>query len=84
MATGGAGKSKGFQDERYRALVQRLVARRKELGLSQAKLAERIGNVQQFVGRFELGERRLDVIEFADVSRALELDPCDLLRSFAG
>lgn len=83
MASGGTGKSKGFQDERYRALIERLVARRKELGWSQAKLAEQIGNHQQFVGRFEIGERRLDAIEFADVARALEMDACDLLRSFA-
>jgi len=81
MAAGGAGKSKGFQDERYRALVERLVARRKELGFSQADLADRIGNHQQFVGRYEIGERRLDVVEFVDIARALELDPLDLLRS---
>jgi transcriptional regulator with XRE-family HTH domain len=84
MESGGAGKSKGFQDERYRALIQFLVARRNELGLSQARLAERIGNHQQFVGRYETGERRLDVIEFADIARALELDPSELLRLFAG
>jgi transcriptional regulator with XRE-family HTH domain len=81
MAGGGAGKSKGFQDERYRALIERLIARRKELGLSQAKLAERIGNHQQFVGRFEIGERRLDAIEFTDIARALELDPLQVLRA---
>ena len=82
MARGGAGKSKGFQDERYRALIELLVARRKELGLSQAKLAERIGNHQQFVGRYETGERRLDVIEFADIARALDLDPPQVLGTF--
>lgn len=82
MGSGGAGKSKGFQDERYRALIELLVARRKALGLSQAKLAERIGNHQQFVGRFETGERRLDAIEFADIARALELDAPEVLRLF--
>jgi transcriptional regulator with XRE-family HTH domain len=79
MAT--AGKSKGFRDTRYRALIEQLISRRKELGLSQAKLAERIGNHQQFVGRFELGERRLDVIEFVDIAKALDLDPMELIRS---
>jgi len=83
MASSGAGKSKGFQDERYRALILFLVARRNELGLSQARLAERIGNHQQFVGRFETGERRLDVIEFADIAKALGLDPSEVLRTFA-
>jgi transcriptional regulator with XRE-family HTH domain len=75
------GKAKGFADERYRALIERLVARRKELGLSQSALAERLGNHQQFVGRYELGERRLDVIEFVDIAKSLELDPNELLAT---
>lgn len=78
------GKSKGFQDLRYRALIERLIERRKELGWTQAKLGERIGNHQQFVGRFELGERRLDVIEFLDIARALDLDLLELIESLNG
>ncbi len=83
MAATRAGKSKGFNDGRYRLLIQRLVERRNQLGLSQAKLAERIGNHQQFVGRVELGERRLDVVEFVDIAKALDLDPIELIRSFS-
>ena len=71
--------SKGFQDARYRALISELVEQRKRLGLSQEALAVRLGQHQQFVSRYEIGERRLDVIEFADVSVALEVDPSDVL-----
>ena len=80
----GTGKAKGFQDPRYRSLVRRLVERRKELGLSQAQLGALIHNHQQFVGRYELGERRLDVIEFLDIAGALELDLQAMVLEFIG
>lgn len=62
-------------------LIRRLAERRKELGLTQQGLAEKLGLHKQFVSRVELGERRLDVVEFADIARALELDPSELVRS---
>lgn len=49
------------------------------MGLSQEAVAERLGLHKQFVSRVELGERRLDVVEFADMATALDLDPADLL-----
>ena len=71
--------SKGFGDERYRALISLLVEARKGRGWSQQALAERLGRHQQFVSRYELGERRLDVIEFMDVCSALGLEARDLI-----
>jgi transcriptional regulator with XRE-family HTH domain len=73
--------AKGLHDERYRRLVERLVVRRKELGLTQQALADKVGLHQQNVSRFETGERRLDAVEFVDVAMALDLDPSELLRS---
>lgn len=70
---------KGFADHRYRALMARLVAARKDRGLSQQAFALLLGRHQQFVSRYELGERRLDAIEFVDVARALSLDPAMLI-----
>jgi len=75
MATGRTSKQKGFHDERYRALVGTLVEARKAAGLSQGALADRLDRHQQFVSRYETGERRLDVVEFIDISRALAIDP---------
>lgn len=79
MANGRAPSSKGFQDDRYRALIGELSAERKKQKLSQEAFADRLGRHQQFVSRYELGERRLDVIEFVDVARALGLDPVAML-----
>ena len=72
---------KGFGDERYRALIGQLVDARKALGWSQDSLAVNLGRHQQFVSRYELGERRLDAVEFVDVARALDLDPAALIKA---
>ena len=84
MVKSRAGSTKGFGDPRYVALIKVLVAERKRLGLSQAALAVRLGTHQQFIGRYELGERRLDVVEFTDVARALGLVAADMVEGVAG
>lgn len=72
---------KGIHDERYRDLIQRLVAGRVASGVSQAVLANKLGKPQQFVSRYEIGDRRLDAIEYVDVARAIGLDPLQELAS---
>ena len=57
-----------------------LVGARKEAGLTQAELSDRLKRPQSFVSKYERGERRLDVIEFGDVARALGIDPIRFLR----
>jgi len=69
------GRGKGFGDARYRALIDLLVVARKDQGLSQSALATKLNRHQQFVSRYETGERRLDVIEFVDVARTLGCQP---------
>jgi transcriptional regulator with XRE-family HTH domain len=81
MAAEGASRGKGFHDARYRALISQLVDCRKSMGLSQQALAEQLGRHQQFVSRYEIGERRLDVVEFIDVARTLGLDAKGLLTT---
>jgi transcriptional regulator with XRE-family HTH domain len=73
--------AKGFQDERYRRLVEQLVARRTELGLSQQAVATKLATHQQFVSRYETGERRLDAVEFLDVAYVLGLNAGTMLES---
>ncbi|NML92020.1 helix-turn-helix transcriptional regulator [Sphingobium sp. TB-6] len=66
---------KGIHDDRYRKLIERLIAARKAAELSQATLATKLGKPQQFVSRYELGERRLDIVEFIDVAGAIGIEP---------
>ena len=56
-----------------------LVSARKERGLTQTVVAERLGKPPSYVAKYELGERRLDVLEFLDVATAIGFDPCELL-----
>ncbi len=64
-------KGNKAHDPRYRDLIDKLVAARKGKGLSQEALAKQLGRHQQFVSRYETGERRLDVVEFVDIARQL-------------
>ena len=66
--------AKGCQDERYKGLIALLAERRRSLGYSQSSLAARLGTHQQFVSRYETGERRLDVVEFHDIAQMLGFD----------
>lgn len=56
-------------------MIELLVQARKDAGITQVELGERIGQRQTFVSKFELGERRLDVAEFVLVCRAVGVDP---------
>lgn len=70
---------KSLRTPRHQALQQLLVRTRKSKKLTQMEVARRLGRPQSFVAKYEGGERRLDPIEFIDVARALEADPCALL-----
>jgi transcriptional regulator with XRE-family HTH domain len=65
--------------DRYRRLLRALVDARQSQGLTQAQLGRRLGQDQTFVSKFERGVRRLDVVEFLDVTEALGVDPLGLL-----
>lgn len=62
--------------EQFRRL---LADARQSAGLTQVALAKKLGRPQSFVSKFERGERRLDVIEFLDVARALRVDPNQII-----
>jgi transcriptional regulator with XRE-family HTH domain len=72
-------KLKALRSRRHRALCAALTAARKAAGLSQHDLASRLKTSQTVIARIEIGERRIDVIEFMDLSRALKLDPRELV-----
>ncbi len=65
----------------YRAAVQAVVDARRQKGLSQRDLAERLGKPRSFVSKIESRERRIDVVEFIAIAIALRMTPEDLLHS---
>lgn len=76
------GKTLG--SERHKALVAFLIERREAAGMTQAQLAERLGEYQSFVARLESGQRRVDVVEFIELGRLLGFDPEAAMREIAG
>ena len=57
-----------------------LAEARKEAGMTQAAVAHRLAREQSFVAKIENGERRIDVVEFLDVSDAVGAEPIKIFR----
>jgi transcriptional regulator with XRE-family HTH domain len=64
----------------YARFRELLVEAREHVGLTQAALADRLNRPQSYVSKFERGERRLDVVEFLEISQALGINPYSLLK----
>ena len=56
-----------------RVLLELLQSVRKEAGLRQEDLAAAIGRTQAYVSKYELGERRLDLLDLAAICDAVGL-----------
>lgn len=67
----------------YATLLETLVQARQNAGLTQVELSERLGRPQPFISKVERGVRRLDVIEFYALARALGTDPVKLFATVA-
>jgi transcriptional regulator with XRE-family HTH domain len=80
MASSARRIRKSVHSPEQQLLRELLVAARDKAGLSQHKLAGRLGKNQSFVAKYEGGERRLDVIEFITIARAIGADPVRILR----
>lgn len=63
--------------DRFRLLM---IEARRSAGLTQAELAKKLTRPQSFVSKYERGERRLDVVEFLEVARALGMDAVSVIQ----
>lgn len=66
----------------YQQMLALLRAAREQAGLTQYDLAKRLGRSQSYVGKCELGERRLDVVQLRDFCAALGVPFLDFVRRF--
>ncbi len=57
-----------------------LIQAREEAGLSQQELADRLGRHQTYVSKCERGERRMDVLEFLEVMKAIGSNPVRFIK----
>lgn len=73
---------KTLRSHGHKALLAVLVASRREAGLTQRQLAERLKLPPSVIGKIETGERRLDVVEFTALAKALKIDPRVLFERY--
>lgn len=64
----------------YELIINALISAREAAKLTQSQLARRLRKPQSFVSKYERCERRLDVAEYIQISRALERDPSLILK----
>lgn len=74
--------SNSLNSAEYKRFRELLVQARGDAGLTQAELSSRLNRPQSFVSKYERGERRIDVIEFGQICRALGIDPIKSLMRF--
>jgi transcriptional regulator with XRE-family HTH domain len=67
--------SKTIFDGAHAQLVDIMIAARKRSGLTQAELATKVGRDQTFISLIERSQRRIDVLEFIALARAMGEDP---------
>ena len=66
---------KTIYSEDYARLLQWLRDQRKEKEVTMRELGERLGVIHSWVGKVELGERRLDLVEYVQYCNGLGIDP---------
>lgn len=71
---------KSIYSERLREIRLLLLEKRKESGLTQSALAKKLARPQAYVSNYERGERRLDLVEFLEIAKALSFDPVKFIR----
>ena len=67
--------------DRYTQFRLLLINARRAKQLTQVQVAKLLERPQSFVSKYEQGERRLDVVEFLDVAKALDIDISNFLQS---
>ena len=76
--------AKWVQPEHYKIVGAALTAARQRANMTQVELAARLGKPQSVVSAYEAGKRRVDVVEFLLIVRALGADPVDIFAEIMG
>jgi len=72
---------KWVADPAYKVAVDLIIAARKEAGLTQRAVEDRLGERHHgYLAKIELRERQMNVIEFVQIARAIGADEKALLE----
>ena len=73
---------KTIHSSQYKSLCKLLINERIIKKLTQGELAERLGKPQSFVSKYENCERRIDVLEFIEITKSLKIDPIKIFINY--
>lgn len=71
--------TKTLSTNRHQKLIKLLIEKREAANITQTELATVLGQYQSYVARLESGQRRVDVIEYIELSNVLDFDPLETL-----
>lgn len=74
---------KSLRTPEHQKLTELLIAARLKAGLTQQQLADKLERPQSYVAKYEGGERRIDIVEFISIARALDIDAGRAVREVA-
>ncbi|MBZ0164548.1 MAG: helix-turn-helix transcriptional regulator [Notoacmeibacter sp.] len=72
---------RSIHTDEYRVLTAILLEARQKAGLTQQEVANRLGKPQSYVAKVEGAERRIDVVEFIVLAKAIDADPGNLFHT---
>jgi transcriptional regulator with XRE-family HTH domain len=72
--------NKTIYSRQGQCLRETIVVMRRKAGLTQRQLAARLKREHNLIGRLELGERRLDMVEFYWICKACGANPETVAR----
>ena len=81
MASRARGIRKSLRSPAHLVFCELMVRAREAAQLTQHDLAKRLKKPQSFVAKYEGGERRIDVVEFLAITRAIGADPVRILKA---
>ncbi len=70
---------KSVYSKKYHLIINLLAQERLKKEMTQGQVAAKLKRPQSYVAKYELCERRLDIVEFMDVCRALNLRPSKVM-----
>ena len=65
--------------ENTKTFLKLILNARKLSGLTQKQLADILRKNQSYISKYENGDRRLDVIEFLEISHAMNVNPVEII-----
>lgn len=70
---------RSIRTDKYNKIINILIQQRLKNNLTQTQVANELDRPQSYVAKYELCQRRLDVVEFMDVCEVLGLRPSKVM-----